>query len=162
MKKTINLRKKTLDVIKWIWFIAVIIGAGYYFKRNFKDISVYLETISYSRVALSILTVFVGKFVLSYLTQVSLRKIDYEISYKESLTITSITQLGKYLPGGIWHVAGKFGMYKAHKISTKNTTLAIVFETYGFYPRLWLLGSFFSYYQAVMFYVNSKPFYAIP
>jgi hypothetical protein len=51
------------------------------------------------------------------------------------LTITSITQLGKYLPGGIWHVAGKFGIYKARKISTKNTTAAVVLE------NIWLLSS---------------------
>ena len=135
MKKTTNLRKKTLDIIKWIWFVAVIIGAGYYFKRNYQNISDYLETISISRVALSVLFVLIGKFALSDLTRTSLKKIGYSISYKEALTITSITQLGKYLPGGIWHVAGKFGMYKARRISTKNTTLAIVFE------NLWLLSS---------------------
>ena len=135
MKKSTNLRKKVLDAAKWIWFIAVIIGAGYYFKRNYQDISGYLESVSVTRVVLSFLFVFIGKFVLSDLTRISLKKIGYTISYKDALTITSITQLGKYLPGGIWHVAGKFGMYRARKVSTRNTTLAIIFE------NLWLLSS---------------------
>ncbi len=134
-KKTTIQRKKILDILKWAWFVAVIVGAGYYFKRNYQEISNYLETISIGRVFLSVLLVLIGKFVLPDLTRISLKKIGYSISYKEALTITSITQLGKYLPGGIWHVAGKFGMYKARKITTKKTTQAIIFE------NLWLLSS---------------------
>jgi hypothetical protein len=129
------MRKKILDVLKWVWFIAVIIGAGYYFYRNYAKISIYLETISIWRVVLSFLLLFLGKFALSDLTRISLRKINVRLEYKDALTITSITQLGKYLPGGIWHVAGKFGIYKARKISTKKSTAAIVFE------NVWLLSS---------------------
>ena len=129
------MRKKILDILKWVWFVAVIIGAAYYFHRNYNNISGYLETISLGRVGLSIVIILLGKFALSDLTRISLGKIEYKIDYKDALTITSITQLGKYLPGGIWHVAGKFGMYKARKISTKKTTLAIVFE------NIWLLSS---------------------
>jgi hypothetical protein len=43
--------------------------------------------------------------------------------------------LGKYLPGGIWHFAGKFGIYKVMGISTKATTQAIIYE------NIWLLSS---------------------
>lgn len=134
-KKTNPSRKNILDILKWVWFIAVIIGAGYYFYRNAQDISVYLETISYPRVGLSFLFLLLGKLALSDLTRISLKKSGCSIPYKDALTITSITQLGKYLPGGIWHVAGKIGMYKARKLSTKKTTQAIVFE------NLWLLSS---------------------
>ncbi len=129
------MRKKLLDVLKWVWFAAVIIGAGYYFYKNYQKISVYLETISAWRIALSFVLLFIGKFALSDLTRFSLNKVDEKIAYKDALTITSITQLGKYLPGGIWHVAGKFGIYKARKISTKKTTAAVVLE------NIWLLSS---------------------
>ena len=129
------MRKKLLDVLKWVWFAAVIIGAGLYFYKNYQKISVYLETISAWRVALSFVLLFIGKFALSDLTRFSLKKVDEKIAYKDALTITSITQLGKYLPGGIWHVAGKFGIYKARKISTKKTTAAVVLE------NIWLLSS---------------------
>lgn len=129
------MRKKILDVLKWVWFVAVLIGAAYYFKRNYQEISGYLKTISLGRVGLSVLFLFLGKFTLSDLTRISLKKVDHDIDYKDALTITSVTQLGKYLPGGIWHVAGKFGIYKARKLSTKKTTEAIIFE------NVWLLSS---------------------
>ena len=127
--------KKILNILKWIWGISVIAGASYYFYKNYQDISIYLKTISPLRIALSVLMLFLGKFTLSELTRVSLKKINYSIDYKEALSITSVTQLGKYLPGGIWHLAGKFGIYKARKLPTKNATLAVVFE------NIWLLSS---------------------
>jgi hypothetical protein len=43
--------------------------------------------------------------------------------------------LGKYLPGGLWHLAGKFGFLKLKGISTKKTTQVMVIE------NLWLLSS---------------------
>jgi hypothetical protein len=129
------MRKKILNVLKWVWFIAVILGAGYYFYSNYQKISVYLETISVWRVVLSFVLLFLGKFALSDLTRFSLKKVDVKLDYKDALTITSITQLGKYLPGGIWHVAGKFGIYKARKVTTKKSTAAIIFE------NIWLLSS---------------------
>jgi len=129
------MRKKLLDILKWVWFIAVILAAGYYFYKNYQKISVYLETISIWRVILSTILLFFGKFALSDLTRFSLRKVNEHIDYKDALTITSITQLGKYLPGGIWHVAGKLGIYKARKISTKNASAAVILE------NVWLLSS---------------------
>jgi hypothetical protein len=129
------MRNKILNVLKWVWIVAVILGAGYYFYKNYQKISVYLETISAWRIALSFIFLFLGKFALSDLTRLSLRKIDVDLDYKDALTITSITQLGKYLPGGIWHIAGKFGIYKARKITTKKSTGAIIFE------NMWLLSS---------------------
>lgn len=129
------MRKKLLDILKWVWFVAVILGAGYYFYKNYQKISVYLETISILRVTISVFLLFLGKFALSDLTRFSLKKIGEKLEYKDALTITSITQLGKYLPGGIWHVAGKFGIYKARKIPTKKATAAVVLE------NIWLLSS---------------------
>lgn len=57
------------------------------------------------------------------------------IPYREAFSITSVTQLGKYLPGGIWHFAGKFGIYKVMGTSTKKTTQAMIYE------NIWLLSS---------------------
>ena len=55
--------------------------------------------------------------------------------YTEALAITTVSQLGKYLPGGIWHFAGKFGFLKIKGISNKRITQVMVAE------NLWLLTS---------------------
>jgi len=129
------MKKKFLEIIKWLWIVLVICGAGYYFYKNYQDISGYLESISVIRLLGSFALLLVGKLALSEMTRFSLKKIDVNIDYTNALTITSVTQLGKYLPGGIWHIAGKFGIYKARQISLKKSTQAIVYE------NIWLLSS---------------------
>ena len=127
--------KKLINYLKWFWIIAVLAGAGWYFYSHFQEISGYLSTLSISRVLISTILFLVGKFLLSDITRLSLKKVDRIIPYSEAFSITSVTQLGKYLPGGIWHFAGKFGIYKVMGISTKATTQAIIYE------NIWLLSS---------------------
>jgi hypothetical protein len=127
--------KKLINYLKWFWIIAVLGGAGWYFYTHFQEISGYLATLSISRIILSTFLFLVGKFLLSDITRLSLKKVNRNIPYGEAFSITSITQLGKYLPGGIWHFAGKFGIYKVMGISTKATTQAMIYE------NVWLLSS---------------------
>ena len=128
-------RRKLIDVLKWVWIIVVLLGAGWYFYRHYQEISQYLSTISITRLAFCFLLLLVGKLTLSEISRLSLKKINYSMPYHEALTITAVTQLGKYLPGGIWHFAGKFGFYKVKGISAKKTAQAMVIE------NLWLLSS---------------------
>jgi hypothetical protein len=127
--------KKLINYLKWFWILAVLAGAGWYFYTHFQEISGYLSTLSISRILISTLLFLAGKFLLSDITRLSLKKVGRAIPYSEAFSITSITQLGKYLPGGIWHFAGKFGIYKIMGISIKKTTQAMIYE------NIWLLSS---------------------
>jgi len=131
------MKRKILDVVKWAWVVIVVVVAGIYFYRNYQKISDYLATISISRLVASFCFLMIGKLALSEMTRYSLKKIDVQVDYRDALTITSVTQLGKYLPGGIWHIAGKLGIYKARQVSLKKATQAIIFE------NVWLLSSAF-------------------
>ncbi|MGB2956969.1 MAG: hypothetical protein WBB64_13505, partial [Anaerolineales bacterium] len=51
-----------------------------------------------------------------------------------------VTQLGKYLPGGIWHFAGKFSLYKLMGLSVKDTTRVMVLETFWLFSSAGLTG----------------------
>jgi len=128
-------RKKIIDLLKWGWIAVVIAGAGFYFYTNYQEISVYLSSVSLARLGLGFLYLLIGKLLISDITRLSMKQINHSMTYREALTITSITQLGKYLPGGIWHFAGKFGVYKARGITTKKTTQAMIWE------NIWLLSA---------------------
>ncbi len=143
------MKKKILDVVKWAWIVIVLAGAGYYCYKNYGKISNYLHTVSIINLVISFLLLMVGKLALSEMTRYSLKKIDVKIKYTDALTITSVTQLGKYLPGGIWHIAGKLGIYKARQISLKKSTQAIIYE------NVWLLSSAFMI-GLVLLMVSSK------
>ena len=128
-------RKKIVNILKWFWFAVVITGAGLYFHTNYQKILIYLSSVSLARLGSGFLFLLIGKLLVSDITRLSMKQINYHMTYSEALTITSVTQLGKYLPGGIWHFAGKFGVYKARGITTKKATQAMVWE------NVWLLST---------------------
>ncbi len=128
-------RRKLIEILKWVWIAAVLLGAGWYFYSHYQEISQYLGTISVIRLIICFLLLLAGKLAISDISRLSLKKINYDMPYTEALAITTVSQLGKYLPGGIWHLAGKFGFLKLKGISTKKTTQVMVIE------NLWLLSS---------------------
>lgn len=113
----------------------MLIGAGWYFINNFSEIVENLSNISFYKLIISFLFLLFGKVLTSNLTWQSLKMIPHKISFKEAFSISTITQLGKYLPGGIWHFAGKFGVYKTRGLTTKDATRAMIIE------NLWLFSS---------------------
>ena len=129
------MRHKIINFLKWVWIIVVLLGAGWYFYRHYQEISQFLETISPMRLIACFFLLLIGKLALADISRLSLKKVGYLMPFKEALTITSVTQLGKYLPGGIWHFAGKYGVYKVKGISTKKSAQAMVVE------NLWLISS---------------------
>ncbi|MCD6356376.1 MAG: hypothetical protein J7L66_03725 [Anaerolineaceae bacterium] len=135
-------RGKLINFIKWAWIAAVIFGAGYYFYRNYITIADYLSSLKVIRIMGSLFFILLGKLLLSDTTRLSTKKINNQMSYKEALSITSITQLGKYLPGGIWHLAGKFGIYKARGIPVKKATQAIIWENGWLLSTAGVIGVF--------------------
>jgi glycosyltransferase 2 family protein len=124
-----------LNILKWIWFTAVIAAAVWYFSANFSDIRSYLSTIRISRVIIAVLLLISAKFLTADLTYVSLKICSQTMPFREAFTITSITQLGKYLPGGVWHFAGKFGVYQTQGMSAKEAARPMIIE------NLWLIAS---------------------
>ena len=128
-------RRKIIEILKWVWIALVLLGAGWYFFRHYQEISQYLVSISITRLILCFLLLLAGKLTISDISRLSLMKINYKMPYTEALSITTVSQLGKYLPGGIWHFAGKFGFLKIKGISTKKITQVMIVE------NLWLLSS---------------------
>ena len=127
--------KSILNYLKWIWFAAVVAAASWYVARNFTEIRLYLATIKLPRLAISVLLLLVGKILTADLTFQSLKLVSHPITFKDAFSVTTITQLGKYLPGGIWHFAGKIGIYRARGLTGKNALMPIVIENY------WLIAS---------------------
>jgi len=128
-------RKKVINILKWVWLLAVLAFAGWYLVTHFQEIRENLKAVSAERLVLSVFLLFIGKFFLSDLTRLSLKKVNWKMEYTDALSVTSVTQLGKYLPGGIWHFAGKFGVYKARGLSAVDATRAMVLE------NIWLFSS---------------------
>lgn len=131
--------KKLINIVKWFWVAAVLAGAGYYLFRNFGQISSYLKTVSVWRMLVSFLLIVLGKLILADFTRLSLRRIGYSINFPDAVNISGMTQLGKYLPGGVWQFASKLGVYKVRGIDLGRAGKAMILENF------WLLSSALAY-----------------
>ncbi|MGB9629470.1 MAG: lysylphosphatidylglycerol synthase transmembrane domain-containing protein [Thermodesulfobacteriota bacterium] len=73
-------------------------------------------------------------FVLSYFIQIGVWylltvKLGIHLSPSETLTAWFYSQMGKYLPGKVWLIVGRFYFYTSRGKSKKAISLALYFET---------------------------------
>jgi hypothetical protein len=128
-------KKKILGIIKWLWLVLVLAAAGYYFYRNWDQVSSLINQISTWQIALSLVLLLIGKMFLVVLVQFSVNAEGWHPKYLEVLGVYGLSSLGKYIPGGVWHFVGRFGIYKINGLSAKASTRALILE------NIWLLGS---------------------
>jgi uncharacterized membrane protein YbhN (UPF0104 family) len=128
-------RQRLLQIVKWVWVVLVIGGALYYLFRHYKDVVDYLRLISAANIISSVLLLFAGKLLLAQLSRNSLHGQPWQPSFSQMLYYNSITQLAKYLPGGIWHFVGRFGIYQNKGLTPTQSGRAILVE------NIWLVLS---------------------
>lgn len=128
-------KKKILGIVKWLWLAIVLAAAGYYFYRNQEQVLNLVNQLSPWRIVLSLILLLAGKMFLVLLVQFSVNAEGWYPKYIETLGIYGLSSLGKYIPGGVWHFVGRFGVYKINGISAKASTRALFLE------NIWLLSS---------------------
>ena len=128
---------KLLAVIKWVWIAAVFVAVVVYTVTNFSKVEAYFATIHWTRFFFAMLLVLAGKILTMAGARLSVTSGGSEISFWKFFSIFSLTQLGKYLPGGIWHFVGRFGTYRSEEMDTKKSLRAMIAE------NAWLISSAF-------------------
>ena len=113
----------------------VLAAAGYYFYRNQDQVVNLINQLSAWRIVLSLVLLIIGKMFLVRLVQFSVNSEGWHPKYIETMGIYGLSSLGKYIPGGVWHFVGRFGIYKVNGLSSKGSTRAMILE------NIWLLGS---------------------
>ena len=128
-------KKKIFGIIKWFWLLLVLVAAGYYFYSHQEEVINLIKQIDSWRIFLSLILLLIGKSFLVILVKFSVNSEGWDPSYFEMLGVYGLSSLGKYLPGGIWHFVGRFGVYKMNNLSGKASTRSLILE------NIWLLSS---------------------
>lgn len=121
-------QSKVLQYLKWIWVIAIVLFIGIFFYRNLPEAIEYLETIPGGYIFLSGLLVVVAKFLIVDLALLSVKTGEWHPPYFHMFTILTVSQLGKYIPGSIWHFAARINSYKENSLSNRTTAQVMVIE----------------------------------
>ncbi|PKO01062.1 MAG: hypothetical protein CVU42_01045 [Chloroflexi bacterium HGW-Chloroflexi-4] len=122
--------KKLLNYSKWIWSAAVLAAVVYYLLKNWRIVSSYFVTLNEINLLCAVILLFCGKLALVLLSKNAVAAEGLNLSYKKMFTIVSITQLGKYIPGGVWHFVGRYNMYHEHDLSLKKSTKSLITENF--------------------------------
>lgn len=126
-----------------MWLVVVLAGVVFYTKNNFSDVKDYFLTIHWVRFPISILFLLCAKLILANVSRFSVENEGWEAGYWKMLSLYSITQLGKYLPGGVWHFVGRFGAYRSEAFDTKKSFKAMIVENFWLISSAMMMGVVF-------------------
>ena len=136
--------------MKWIWIVLVFSGVLIYLSKHLTLMVGHIQDISLISIVLSIFFLIIGKLLLTFFSKWSIVSHNWRPSYSQILYINSITQLAKYLPGGVWHFAGKFAIYKTKDLTSTQSSRAMLVE------NLWLILSAFCFGIIMSLFGNSN------
>lgn len=128
---------KLLRLIKWLWLVLVLGAVARYLWAHWDEVGPQLRTIALPRLGLALLLLIASKLLLVILSQRSVALAGHTIPYRRMFTINALSQLAKYLPGGIWHFVGRAGYYHTDGLPLRAVTQAMIVE------NLWLVFSAF-------------------
>jgi hypothetical protein len=143
-------RSKALQYLKWVWVIAIVLFIGLIFYRNLPEAIDYLKTIPAGYIFLSGLLVVAAKFLIVDLALLSVKTGQWHPPYFYMFTIFTVSQLGKYIPGSIWHFAARINSYKENALSNKKTARVMVIENIWMVTGATAFGVFLISIQHVM------------
>lgn len=126
-------KKNILKYVKWLWLVVVFVVVGFYFYNHFHQIEDQLKTVQPIKLFFSLIFILVAKFFVIELARQSVKHGNWLPKYYEFIPIVALSQLGKYIPGGIWHFAARISSYKENELSNKDTGKAMLVE------NIWLV-----------------------
>lgn len=109
--------------------MVLVLGAGiWYIIKNYQPALDYLRTLKTGGLLLSIFFIILSRLLNVDLIRESVKEVGWKPGKLEMFSLISITQLGKYVPGGIWQFAARFGAYKSNQLTVKKMGKAFFLE----------------------------------
>lgn len=127
--------RRWLELAKWGWLVLVFGGVIYYFLGHSTSVLGHLRQFSADSLIFSVLSLVAAKFLLTYLSLWSMDGQEWRPTFGKMFYFNAVTQLAKYLPGGIWHFVGRYGLYRANGMTNTQSGRSILAE------NLWLVLS---------------------
>ena len=121
-------KNRLIELLKWVWLVLVLAGGIYYVIRNYQQALDSLHSIRLAGLLLSVLFITISRLLNVDLIRESVKEVGWTPGWKEMFSLVSLTQLGKYIPGGIWQFAARFGAYKSNRLSVKDMGKAFFLE----------------------------------
>lgn len=112
-------------VVKWV-FLAVALGfAAWFVASRWDEITAALAQMP----AWSLLVALAASIVYVALTLASWRSIMHDLGHpirvRPAIALFGVSQLGKYIPGGVWNIAAAADLGRTHGIPARHSVAAM-------------------------------------
>lgn len=142
------MKNNIVSILKWLWLIAVCIFIILFVQKNYIELKGAIKQIHISYLLLSFLCIVAAKILLVLFMRYAVCSVGKEMDFPTCFRIYNISQLGKYIPGNIWHFVGKAAAYKDEGFSIGKIRDALVVE------NIWLVVGAFGYGLILMLIFN--------
>lgn len=139
------MQRQIVYFLKWAWVVAVIVFIALLVQKRHIEFVEVIQQINIFYLLFSFICILMAKSILPLFMRYVLLSIGKEMDFRSCFRIYNVTQLGKYIPGNIWHFVGKAAAYRNHKFSLGNIRDALVIE------NVWLVLSAFVYGLVLVF-----------
>ena len=118
---------------KGLLSIAVITIISYFLLKNlfdnWQEFIQSVENFNLFPIILSLGLLLIFYVIHSIIWKIIIKNLGYEISIKKAIKIRSISEIGRYTPGKIWHFLGRAYFSKKVGIPKTTTLTSLVIET---------------------------------
>lgn len=121
-------RERFFRIAKWLWLLVISAIAAGLIRRHWSDISQELSLLTLWQLVASIGFLIAGKVLLGISACYAVRLQGSQLGFKPVMAMVSLSQLGKYIPGGIWHFLGRAAMYASHGMSSRVIARSLILE----------------------------------
>lgn len=121
--------------LRWLkrgWLLLVFFAVAWYVYANWDQLTGEITRIDVRRLLLAVAMLIGGKLLL---VQHSRFSVMFAMPYPTMFMINSISQLAKYVPGGIWQFVGRAAYYRAGGLSSREIARSMLHE------NIWLVVS---------------------
>jgi len=133
------MKNKAVSALKWFWMVSIVTFVTVFISRNHEEIWDALQQIHAFYLLLSFFCIAGAKILLALFMRYAVWSAGRDMDFLTCFKIYNISQLGKYIPGNIWHFVGKAAAYKGQGFSAGDIRDALVAE------NAWLVGCAFAY-----------------
>lgn len=149
--RNILTRRNLNKFFTYLWVLIVVLGIGYYFSINYKTFLSEINKISIFQIVLSALFLWIGKLFVCQNSRLAISEnLDKPIGYFFLYYLYTVTDIAKYIPGGIWAIISRISAYALVGINIKTNLKTFIIENSWLIGWSLVLGLAFSYNALVI------------
>ncbi|MGA7123100.1 MAG: lysylphosphatidylglycerol synthase domain-containing protein [Polyangiaceae bacterium] len=123
-----SVRRAAAILLRWGLAILLILGVVYQFGRSYAELKANPPSFAVSWSALSLLALALFLFIAAEAWRAWMGALGEPMGRSHAFRVFYLSNLGKYLPGGVWNFVGRIGLAQRDGISALGVSISILLE----------------------------------